>query len=181
MHRHNTSKAPDPASTSYRSAAGALRSNPRPSVVSSPRRHDAVQQAVHHLAPSPRTTPCRVPQRPQRREALRENTPPWAVRLEHRFPGKLINVSRRGLSIETREAPPFYSKGRLRVDVRGETVILEVAVQWCRLVGLEQIETARGVETAPRFQLGLGCDDPALQRLGAPPACGGARRRTEGC
>ena len=109
---------------------------------------------------------------PQRREALRENTPPWTVRLEHRYAGKLINVSRRGLAIEIREAPPFYAKGRLRVDVRGEPVDLEVAVQWCRLVGLEQVATESGVETAPRYQLGLGCKDPALRRLGAPPASG---------
>lgn len=104
--------------------------------------------------------------------------------LEHRFVGKLINVSRLGLAIELREAPPFYPKGRLRVDFNGESVELNVAVQWCRMVGVEQIETAQGLEAAPRFQLGLGCDDPELRRLGAPPASGevateGERRSVE--
>lgn len=174
--------------TSYRSASGALGTHfigPRSTSVGRTKtsEHDVRSAPLVAARAAERArrsgTPCRstarslrpTAQQPQRRQALRENTPPWAVRLEHRFFGKLINVSRRGLAIETREAPPFYARGRLRVDVSGEPVDLEVAVQWCRLVGIEEIETDRGVETAPRFQLGLGCDDPALRRLGAPPAC----------
>lgn len=176
-----------PTEHSYRSAAGALAGRPVGHGPRPPRRETRSAVDGHHATPRP-VVPRAAPrcagsavQRPQRRHALRENTPPWSVRLERRFAGKLINVSRRGLAIEVREAPPFYPKGRLQVDVRGQPLELEVAVQWCRLVGLEEIDTGHGVETAPRYQLGLGCEDPALERLGAPPACKHARRSDQDC
>lgn len=183
----STEQTAEPRITSYGSAATALAGSgartgnrartgarPSPRSASLPPQRGAGSSGRHRSIPArPDRCRARAAQIPQRRTALRENTPPWTVRLEHRFQGKLINVSRSGLAIELREAPPFYRSGRLRVDVRGEPVDLRVSVQWCRLVGLEQVETERGVETATRFQAGLGCVDPALRRLGAPPACGG--------
>ncbi len=101
----------------------------------------------------------------EHRKALRQAVPPWGVLLDHRHNGKLVNLSRKGLAIETRQAPTFGPRAVLKVCWdRGAAVQLEVGVVWCRMIGTEEV----GEDLAPRFLVGLECtDSEALVALGA--------------
>lgn len=102
----------------------------------------------------------------EKRQTLRQTVPPWGVLLDHRINGKLINVSRTGLAVETRQAPSSFSTARMKVSwSRGEPIQLDVDVMWCRMIGVE--DGIHG-ETVPRYVLGLSCSDVSLVKLGAP-------------
>lgn len=110
---------------------------------------------------------------PENRKALRRSVPPWGVLFDHRYNGRLVNVSRSGLAVELRHPPSFHSSRSLKVCWdRGDAVKLDVTVVWCRMIGVEQIEmdaSSKGTEgdTVPRYLVGLECDDERLLQLGA--------------
>ena len=107
----------------------------------------------------------RAQRRAEQRGTLRRAVPPWGVLLDHRHNGRLRNLSRGGLLVETRQAPKFLSRAVLKVcGDQQPSVQLKVLVVWCRLIGTEMV----GEESAPRFAVGLECDNAeALVALGA--------------
>jgi len=98
--------------------------------------------------------------------ALRQSTPPWGVLLDHRHHGKLVNLSRTGLAVETRQAPSSFGRASLKVHrEEGDALQLDASVIWCRMVGVDVLSQG---ESAPRFLVGLSCGDEELLELGAP-------------